>query len=43
MSCGPVQVKGFARVPEWDELSRYRFPFYQAVQSDGIELAPRLA
>jgi predicted nucleotidyltransferase len=24
----------------WDRLARYRFPIYQAIQADGINLAP---
>lgn len=28
---------------QWEELSRYRFPIYQAIQSEGIVLTPDLA
>jgi predicted nucleotidyltransferase len=27
----------------WERLARYRFPIYQAIQSDGIDLTPRPA
>ena len=27
----------------WDKLSRYRFPLYQAIQSEGIDLTPQPA
>jgi predicted nucleotidyltransferase len=27
----------------WERLARYRFPLYQAIQSDGIDLTPRPA
>jgi len=28
---------------QWERLARYRFPIYQAIQSDGIDLTPRPA
>ena len=28
---------------QWDRLAHYRFPIYQAIQSDGIDLTPRSA
>jgi len=27
----------------WERLARYRFPIYQAIQADGIDLTPRPA
>lgn len=34
-----VRAMGRSR---WDRLARYRFPLYQAVQSDGIDLTPKV-
>ena len=28
---------------QWDELARYRFPIYEAIQAEGIDLTPQLA
>jgi len=27
----------------WERLARYRFPIYQAIKADGIDLTPRPA
>jgi hypothetical protein len=32
-----LSVRAIGR-SQWDKLSRYRFPLYQAIQADGIDL-----
>lgn len=34
-----LSVRAIGRL-QWDRLARYRFPIYQAIQSDGIDLTP---
>lgn len=35
-----ISVRAVGR-SRWDRLTRYRFPLYQAIQSDGIDLTPK--
>lgn len=37
-----LSVRAMGRF-QWERLARYRFPIYQAIQSDGIDLTPRSA